>query len=180
MKLRKRRIHWNFRMTLIDRLWAWARKWGMRFQPVKCNMMQLTRKRTKKINGEYTFEGTILQNVDKIKYLGVTITEDLRWNTHVSNIWTKVNWTLGFLRQNFYPYLQDVKEAAYKGLVRPVLEYCSFCLGSTMCCSPGGIRKCEKARSQICNRELQLWNWENDSHSWTIKMGISQEKEKIQ
>ena len=29
----------------IDRLGSWARKWGMRFQPVKCNMMQLTRKR---------------------------------------------------------------------------------------------------------------------------------------
>ena len=29
----------------IDRLGSWARKWGMRFQPVKCNMMQLTNKR---------------------------------------------------------------------------------------------------------------------------------------
>ena len=27
-----------------DRLGSWARKWGMRFQPVKCNMIQLTRK----------------------------------------------------------------------------------------------------------------------------------------
>ena len=26
----------------IDRLGCWARKWGMRFQPVKCNMMQLS------------------------------------------------------------------------------------------------------------------------------------------
>ena len=26
----------------IDRLGIWARKWGMRFQPVKCNIMQLT------------------------------------------------------------------------------------------------------------------------------------------
>ena len=26
----------------IDRLGIWARKWGMRFQPLKCNMMQLT------------------------------------------------------------------------------------------------------------------------------------------
>ena len=34
----------------IDRLGSWARKWGMRFQPVKCNMMQLTRKRIKKIH----------------------------------------------------------------------------------------------------------------------------------
>ena len=30
-----------------DQLGSWARKWGMRFQPVKCNMMQITRKRIK-------------------------------------------------------------------------------------------------------------------------------------
>ena len=50
----------------------------VRFQPVKCNMMQLTRKQTKKINATYTLEGTVLQNVENIKYLGVTITDALR------------------------------------------------------------------------------------------------------
>ena len=34
----------------IDQVGKRARKWGMRFQPVKCNIMQLTRKRIKKIN----------------------------------------------------------------------------------------------------------------------------------
>ena len=52
-------------------------------------------------------------------HVGVTITHDLRWNTHNSNTCTKVNRTLGFLRWN----PQDVKEAAYRGLVCPVLEY---------------------------------------------------------
>ena len=78
----------------IDRLENWARKWGMRFQPVKCNMIQLTRKHLNKIQASYTLEGAVLENVDTIKYLGVTITNDLKWNTHVSNICTKANKTL--------------------------------------------------------------------------------------
>ena len=109
--------------TDIDRLGSWARKWGMRFQPVKCNMVQLTRKRIKKIHASYTSEGTDLENVESVKYLGVTITSDLSWDTHVSNVYTKANRTLGFLRKNLYSCHQDVKEAAYKGLVRPVLDY---------------------------------------------------------
>ena len=64
----------------IDLLGSWARKWGTRFQPVKCNMMQLTNKRINKIEASYTLEGTVLENVDSIKYLGVTITNDLKWN----------------------------------------------------------------------------------------------------
>ena len=107
----------------INQLGLWARKWGMRFQPVKCNMMQITRKQIKKIHASYTLEGTVLENVESIKYLGVTITNDLRWNIHVSNIFIKANRTLGFPRRNLYACAQEVKEAAYKGLVRTVLEY---------------------------------------------------------
>ena len=95
----------------------------MRFQPVKCNMMQITRKRIKHIHASYSLEGTVLENVESIKYLGVTFANDLRWHTHVSHICTKANRTLGFLRRNFYACPQEIKEAAYKGLVRPVLEY---------------------------------------------------------
>ena len=107
----------------IDRLGNWARKWGMGFQHVKCNMMQLTRKHLNKIQASYTLEGAVLENVDNIKYLGVTITNDLRWNTHISNICTKANRTLGFLRRTLFSCPQNVKEAAYKGMVRPILEY---------------------------------------------------------
>ena len=55
----------------IDRLGSWAREWGMRFQPVKCNMMQLTNKvkRTSKIQASYKLEGTVLENVESINIL---------------------------------------------------------------------------------------------------------------
>ena len=54
----------------IDRFGCWARKWGMRFQPVKCNIIQITRKRTCiQIEASYTLEGTVSENVDSIKYL---------------------------------------------------------------------------------------------------------------
>ena len=86
-------------------------------------MMQLTRKRVKKIHASYTLEKTGLENVESIKFLGVTSTCDLRWNTRVSNVCTKANRIHGFLRRNLYSCPNEVKEAAYKGLVRPVLDY---------------------------------------------------------
>ena len=80
--------------------------------------------------------------------------------------------------ETYIPAPQEVKEAAYQGLVRPVLEY-----GSSVdprCSSSGRIRKRAKVRSQIRDRKLKIWNWEYDWHFWTVKMGIPQEKEERQ
>ena len=55
------------------------------------------KKTLNKIQVSYTLEGAVLENVDNVKYLGVTITNDLKWNTHISNICTKANRALGFL-----------------------------------------------------------------------------------
>ena len=86
---------------------CWAICCGMRFQAVKCNIMQITRKRIK-VNASYSLEGMVLDNVEKIKYLGITITNNLKWNT-VSNISAKANRTLGFIRRNLAACPQDVK-----------------------------------------------------------------------
>ena len=55
----------------------------MRFQPVKCNMMQLTKKHNK-IQALYTLEGIVLENVESIKYLGVTIKNLLFFTSRLS------------------------------------------------------------------------------------------------
>ena len=92
--------------------------------------MQIIRKRNERSMLPTLYvEGAVLENVENIKNLGISITNDLKWNTHVSNICTKANMTLGFLRRNLSACPQDVKESAYKGLVCPVLEYGIFSLG---------------------------------------------------
>ena len=52
----------------------------------------------------------------------------LRRNIHISNICTEANRTFCFLRLNLYHCPQDVKELAYKGIVCPILKYCSCVL----------------------------------------------------
>ena len=38
--------------------------------------------------------------VDYVKYLGVHITCDLRWDKHIDNICSRANSSLGFIRKN--------------------------------------------------------------------------------
>ena len=109
----------------ISTLGSWARQWSMKFEPSKCKTMHISRKTRHNITHLYHLDGIALDSVTEAKYLGVTITCDLRWNRHVTDITNRANRVLGLLRRNLSACKRDVKEAANVGLVRPLLEYAS-------------------------------------------------------
>ena len=82
-----------------------------------------TGKGKKIINRIYTSHDHPLQTTDSAKYLGLTLTSDLKWNTHISNTTRKANSILGLLRRNLKTASQTLKTQAYQSLVRPHLEY---------------------------------------------------------
>ena len=101
----------------------WENKWGMDFYPDKCSILRVHRKKDPLVN-QYSLKGHTLATEHHTKYLGVTISEDLTWTTHINNTVKKANSVLGFLRMNLRVSNEHTKEAAYKTLVRPHLEYC--------------------------------------------------------
>ena len=70
-------------------------------------------------------QGEILESVDCVRYLGISISKDLTWNTHIKEILTKANRTLGFVKRNVRTKNKLFKELANKTFVRPKLEYAS-------------------------------------------------------
>ena len=73
--------------------------------------------------------GHSLENVQHNSYLGVKIASDLNWKNHINNITAKANKSLGFIRRNLSNCPKNVKDQAYKSLVRPHLEYCTAVWG---------------------------------------------------
>ena len=102
----------------------WEAQWDMHFNPSKCQVIHITKKKIP-LDTQYILHGTVLEAVSSAKYLGVTLSDDLSWNTHIDNITKKASQTLGFIRRNLKVRSEKVKLAAYKTLVRPQLEYCS-------------------------------------------------------
>ena len=64
-----------------------------------------------------------MENVQSTKYLGITISDNMDWGQHISEISSKATKTLGFLRRNLAFAPRSTKEVAYKTLVWPKLEY---------------------------------------------------------
>ena len=67
--------------------------------------------------------GTYYKTVNSVNYLGLCFTKYLSWNEHINNVCSKANKTLGFLRRNLKISSREIKETAYKTLVRPIMEY---------------------------------------------------------
>ena len=103
----------------LDRLARWEEMWLMSFHPDKCEVLQFG----KRWKSQYHLRTHSLHTTNKTKYLGVTISSDLKWKSHISDVATKANKTLGFLRRNLKVGSITTKSLAYKTLVRPQMEY---------------------------------------------------------
>ena len=108
----------------LNKLAEWEIRWLMKFHPEKCNVLSITKNRNV-IKRDYILHGHKLEHIKSAKYLGVELTSDMKWTSHVNNICAKANKTIGFLKRNINISNKGIKEKGYKSLVRPTVEYAS-------------------------------------------------------
>ena len=83
----------------LESLQHWERTWDMDFKPGKCQVIHITCSKSP-VKCRYFMHNQELESVDAARYLGVTISKDLSWNTHINNIICTANKTLGFVIRN--------------------------------------------------------------------------------
>jgi hypothetical protein len=110
--------------TDLDTLSVWQDTWQLRFNPDKCHVLKITRSKKPKTH-QYKLGNTILQQTTSHVYLGVEISEDLKWHNHINKITAKSSRVLGFIKRNLRSCPSDLRALAFQTLVRPHLEYCS-------------------------------------------------------
>ena len=80
-------------MTLqedLTSLGQWEADWQMKFNVAKCHSMRVTRhQHLKQILFDCSLHNQTLENVQSAKYLGITITDNMDWGQHVSEISSK-------------------------------------------------------------------------------------------
>ena len=108
----------------LDKLVTWEKNWSMKFHPDKCKLLRITNKRNI-IDTSYYIHGIQLENVEKAKYLGITLTRKLSWNAHISGICTKAHHARFFLQRNLVKSSKDTRLSCYKTFIRPIVEYAS-------------------------------------------------------
>ena len=104
---------------VLQSLQEWAKRWSMRFNAKRCNIIHLSRNKPK--HHFYSLFGKILQ-VEYAKYQGVTISDNLKWEKHVNGITSKTNSTLHFISRSLRYSPERAHPLANFALVYPTLE----------------------------------------------------------
>ena len=90
----------------------------MKFNVAKCHSMRMTRhQHHKHILFDYSLHNQTLENVQSAKYLDITISDNMDWGQHISEMSSKATKTLGFLHRNLAFAPKSTKEVAYKTFV---------------------------------------------------------------
>jgi len=67
----------------------------------------------------------LIQKVNEERYLGIIVTDDLKWQKQCIAAVRQANKVLEMIKQKLADGLRDTIMALYRSCVRPHLEYCS-------------------------------------------------------
>ncbi len=108
----------------INKLEQWASTWKMQFHPDKCEVLRVGKSHPPFHYQMGTANNTcILQQVDSVKDLGVTVDDQLSFEQHCNIMISKASRILAIIRRSFSHIDEEMMVQLYKSLVRPYLEY---------------------------------------------------------
>jgi hypothetical protein len=110
----------NHDLTKVE---IWAFKWIVDFSPVKTEAMLISNKKSPKLSVPINFLGTEVIIVDNHKHLGLTISPNLNWETHVDIVIKSCSPLFNILKCLKYKVNRKTLDSIYSSFIRPKLEY---------------------------------------------------------
>lgn len=100
----------------------WCGDSKMQLNASKSVLLRISRKQQPSVF-EYRLNQSVIPQVTQYRYLGVTLTNDLTWTAHITDISSSAFRKLCVLRRKIKDTPSNIKLLAYLALVRPKLEY---------------------------------------------------------
>ena len=108
----------------INKVAEWINNAGLCLNANKSKVVVFSRKNMRPAV-VVAVDSTIIPNVDSICFLGVTVSSDLKWYTHITSVCAKARQQLGIIHRTFNQANSPTLLHLYRVLVLPTLDYCS-------------------------------------------------------
>jgi len=106
----------------LEKINQWATQWKVKFNPSKTELLNVSRKR----NPDYlplNFGGTVLQETESHKHLGIIIQNNGKWEFHIKSVIAKCRTLVACLRSYKHRLGRKTLEIMYKSFILPHFDY---------------------------------------------------------
>ena len=101
--------------------------------------------------GPYYLDGTVIDNIDSYKDLGIILDHLLKFHLHTTEVAVKANRLLGLIKKSFDYLNSDVLTKLFTVFVRPTLEYGNAVWGLSLYLIKGKWRKSNVGLHVYCH-----------------------------
>ena len=123
---------------------AWAKTWLVDFNPNKTEAMLFTLRKGDSLPN-LIFENIPVNFVQDHKHLGVTLSTNGQWTTHIDNILTSASRTLGIMKKMKFTLSRRALNQIYISYIRPIIEYSCIVWDG---CSESCVDRLEKIQNE--------------------------------
>ena len=111
--------------TSIDQIVSWSSKWQLPISVRKCSLLICGNSVRYNEDAFCSINGTIINQVDEVKDLGVIVDSSLKFNSHINCMVAKAHARAHLIRKCFVSRNSNILMKAFNAYVRPLLEYAS-------------------------------------------------------
>ena len=109
----------------IDHTTQWAACWHGKFSSCKTELLLIGRQTSADDQGSISIYSSVIAECSSHKHLGVTISSNLNWSAHVTQLIKKASRRCGLLRCMSHHLPPTISSLLYIYHVRPIFEYAS-------------------------------------------------------
>ena len=110
----------------LDVITNWTVIWQMTINVLKCIVLSICKPRSSHLLCKYFINGHEIVRSDSVRDLGITVTSNLQFNSHIDTIVSKARQRASVLFRGFISRNIQLLCKAYTIYIRPILEYNSI------------------------------------------------------
>jgi hypothetical protein len=107
----------------IDNVSEWYKCNKLTLNVKKSNIMVIHRKKQINDNINVSVNGTVLAQIENVKYLGLCIDNKLQWNSHINNVCKTITKKLGMMNRTSKYVEEKTRVQIYKSFIQPSFDY---------------------------------------------------------
>ena len=107
----------------LEAINVWSKQWLVDFSATKTKSLTISNKKYANLNPQLHFKGKFIEDVDSHMYLGLRLSNNLRWKAHIHDVSIKAKKKLNLMNPLKMKVDRHSLEVMYRSFVLPSMEY---------------------------------------------------------